>query len=297
VSDEKNTKKENKKPIHVDIKNEEDNSLDSNENINIGIPPETIAQLFKSINTIISPINNALQTISQSIDWDFYTNLGETAIKIANSMSSIGPAFLNWVEAMHKYEIALMELGWVSPSDFDTALSKRIIELFERRGKFAQREVDNLFLKIYTNDVIKDLTDSWWEYPFIQKRKIILQKCIEAHLQGNYELSIPVLMIQAEGICADPMDYKGYIKPAIFKEDVKREYFDNDYNNPFMKFFDKVWNKNFYYNSNRTIESNRNAILHGHDLNYANKKNSLRLIFFIDFMIVKISFKPSENSA
>lgn len=117
-----------------------------------------------------------------------------------------------------------------------------------------------------------------------KNRAEILKAAFSAHKQGNYILSIPPLLAQAEGICAEKLgispfsrDKKNHIR---LQDKVPPEFFNGfilRYFNPLVLHED-IRKKSAHVHP---LQLNRNSILHGSSTEYATRENSLKAISFL----------------
>ena len=143
------------------------------------------------------------------------------------------------------------------------------------------------------NNVLSDIeTDLIKRFP---KRELILKKAFAAHRSSDYELSIPVLLAQADGIARDVIakEITGF---SIYskREDFRRE----------VEIFIKKFAEQALFGSDildvvlikmplnvsegnpiLTAEVlNRNAILHGINTSYPTELNSCRAVSWLDYV-------------
>lgn len=172
----------------------------------------------------------------------------------------------------------LMERGWYFDSGMPNSWVYKLkrdlkvednIELIEKLfEEYFDQEIDNI-----KDNIISKYTN----------RKHILKDAFEAHEQGKYNLSIPVFIIQADG---------------IFKELCHKNLFVSKQNaiNKYLNENDIVgWDKIFFTSLNKrspldahveeeTEIPNRHYILHGNALEYGTKINSLKGISLLNYL-------------
>jgi hypothetical protein len=118
-------------------------------------------------------------------------------------------------------------------------------------------------------------------------RKNILEAAFEAHNNGKYELSIPVMMSQADGITWDRM---GKALASNRRDVVDRVKKSDDINAALVDcFFSNETLLPVLYNEKRRecnnyTGINRHSILHGEKTDYPTEENSLKTISFLKFI-------------
>jgi hypothetical protein len=135
----------------------------------------------------------------------------------------------------------------------------------------------------------------WFQNRFFEKRQHVLKRGLEAHLQGDFISSIPVLLPQVEGVMADflsetgvfekkPDDCKkalNLMKKVLVEVDGQMIFTRGD-KEVFQKFCDKKGI--FDPRPDKDVFLNRGAILHGECLTYDKEEWSAQLIYFLDFL-------------
>ena len=177
----------------------------------------------------------------------------------------------------------LFQLKWTPPGHLSAILLDEISLSFEK-GKITDQDVDEIFVHFYNKDRLQKIIDTWSEQKFIQPRIKILREVVIAHIEGRYELSIPALLPQIEGIIADINHHAGRMNFPTIKEYVEAMFVrDSRFDRIGKTFFLSILYESFEWQDPIPFLS-RNAILHGADTNYASAANSLRLILMFDLL-------------
>lgn len=148
------------------------------------------------------------------------------------------------------------------------------------------------------------------------QRSEIFKEAFQNHREGKYFSSISLLLTQVDGMSNDRFEIHFYntkgdhLNPDIPK---KLTFFNNSKNNIAVKEFEEdAWNwafngnKELFINATAINDSyqkealyptflNRHKILHGLDLNFGNKINSLKTISYLDFINDTICFNLKES--
>ncbi len=171
-----------------------------------------------------------------------------------------------------------------------------VYEISEHYEKNHFRKIDNLMsIQIESNiEKIRKLI-----IKVFPKRKKVLNSAFNAHNSNDYYLSIPVFLTQIDGICIDITNRKFFSRRKgmpLTKEIVG----DFDSKNPGSHLLEPLRiqtpisaSKNEFndYSSNL----NRHEILHGIDLKYGNRINSLKSISLL-YYLSDIVFRELKNN-
>jgi hypothetical protein len=128
------------------------------------------------------------------------------------------------------------------------------------------------------------------EFP---KRRLILEKAFYAHRQANYELSIPVMLAQAEGIYRDIFSLSPYeVGEKKFKKLIEQK-LNSDSTKLFHGYFLCVTQaldirKSIKPDAKPPFPFSRHAILHGISTDYATEINALKAVSWLQYLV---SFK------
>jgi len=149
--------------------------------------------------------------------------------------------------------------------------------------KFQGDKLDKFFIRIYNNNNLTKLYNHWGQ------RNKFVKEALDAHKNKNYLVSIPLLLIQIEGIFMDLLRVKNYLTFEGSKDKLI-ERLKHDKKTPFRKelinFIAKRKHKFIRSGEDRfSGELSRSRILHGHELAYDNKINSIKCINFLDYLL------------
>ena len=188
----------------------------------------------------------------------------------------------------------LFQLKWPPPGHLPVVLLDNISLSYEK-GSITAQDVDEIFVHFYNKDKLEDMMKTWSKQRLIQSRMKILKEAIAAHIEGRFELSIPALLPQVEGIIADISEHAGRMNFASIKDYVESAFARNTRFDRISKvFFLSILLEQFEWGNPIPFFS-RNAILHGADTNYATSSNSLRLILLFDQLQTAIDLFQKET--
>ncbi len=146
---------------------------------------------------------------------------------------------------------------------------------------------------------VADIVDSWRDR--IQKkchsylgdsRNKVLDRAFECHADGDWLVSVPLFLMQADGVCLDRFS-GDKLSGSVDIYDAKKPKqilarMSNNLYFPFLSIL-KHQTQNTLVKSasvgNADIPLNRNLVLHGRDSDYDYRGNSLRAMAAVDFSI------------
>ncbi|MCF5704730.1 YecA family protein [Pseudomonas syringae] len=150
-----------------------------------------------------------------------------------------------------------------------------------RNGTLTKKHLVAKYIqRVKQESVIDYIDDAASMHSAFELRRQILKDAVEAHFNGKYTLSVPVLFAQVEGILRE---YGGMKLADKFRPNVSTEIWDR-------RFLFVITDNAQYFNAfiNKLFEGqqdessfNRNPILHGMSVNYDSEEWSIVLILII----------------
>jgi hypothetical protein len=113
------------------------------------------------------------------------------------------------------------------------------------------------------------------------KRAHLIRAALAAHRREEYELSIPVLLAQTDGVCKDLT--KKYLFIRENKKPEVAAYVEQFFADTFKASLLSPIGASQHERSDTEL-LNRHAVLHGESLNYGSQTNSLKAISLINYM-------------
>ena len=178
-----------------------------------------------------------------------------------------------------EYVNTLMQNGWYPPSDASSVEVRLLAEGFEEDAEGANLVLSERF-RSGLDDIESNLRSTF------PNRSDILGDAFEAHRQEKYNLSVPLLLIQADGIwldrCSQNLFYPrlaSAVADRVNKVPDKtiRELVDA-LSNPSLPLALSAKGRNPEFS-----ELNRHQVLHGEVTDYGTEENSLKAVAFLNF--------------
>lgn len=221
----------------------------------------------------------------------------------------VPPALPEYILQLGQYlerrniSIPFTECGlWITPS-MTPNLVKVVIERYEQGKKRTIPAVVAGFYMQSNWQILSDAVKRWESYEFFTPRMPIFYDALEAHINKKWTLTVPTLIPHIEGIAGEILLANKLVlsKDAIILTQGQKTYPSSlfgklraDKVTPTM---DVVISSLLYYLEGTLYEYkdfkkyprirrlktlNRHAIMHGYQLNYASRLNSLRCFLALD---------------
>lgn len=202
-----------------------------------------------------------------------------------------------------KLKLCMVEVGYPPVSDLELGAFLDIYITKEEKGiKYVKRYIDDFMVSRYDQNAILTLFNNWSRYNWIEDRMSILKEAITAHNMQMYNISIPTLLAQCEGVIAVAFEHKGRMN---HKANSKRKKSGNTLEDYLSIMISEVGEdsfaigvKEFYleymlvgFEHGYKIKSplGRNAILHGGDIKYGTVSNSLKAILMFNELLITLN--------
>lgn len=266
----------------------------------------------------ISPVAQALskQILAMS---SFFESIGAIGQRIQETLDSFDfkerlISLREWAkeaeETTLSFKTIVVELGF-PPHNFMPMYSRqRVIQLYEEKGiEYTKRFLERyMCMFVYDKETLIEMCNSWQRAEWLEKRSSIINTVIEGHLNGYYRLTVPAMLAQIEGVLVE-----GILKLEAVAPDEQIQYeHQKSFLGQFLlgdkgsfSFDEQI--EEFYLNTvlanfdrGKEVESDlsRHAILHGEDVSYGTKINSLKGILIFDYLFDKLNdaYKDIEES-
>jgi hypothetical protein len=227
---------------------------------------KSIARFFGSVGVVLQ---NLSKKIGSSIDLDKIESFFEVIEKLPDSVKEMHEKLM-----LQGWYLPLSVLLELKPSYAYSIIDSDIAEINDKMLLLAQDIEENLLPEIEEN---------------FNNRYEFISKSLQYHKEGNYNISIPIMLIHADGITLDIFNNN------LFTSQHKRKKIAEE----FLKDGTLRDSLGLYpLSSDSAISANRNArkgkkfyrfnrheILHGEDLDYGTKENSYRCIMLLKYLI------------
>ncbi|MBN8193949.1 hypothetical protein JI667_17505 [Bacillus sp. NTK074B] len=190
------------------------------------------------------------------------------------------------------FQIVMLDLGFPPSNTLFPKEMKYILELYSsfngNNSVLLKEEITNFLIDCYNEKELNILLRYWEQQTFCQNRIRILCEVIQGHILGFYNLSVPTMLSQIEGIIVEGFNHVGHMTVKVQKQYIADLLSCTDIGS-----FDKTINEyflntilvSFEHGSEIKSDLSRHAILHGADTNFGTKINSLKCILVFDYLL------------
>ncbi|SNR60261.1 hypothetical protein SAMN06265371_106184 [Lutibacter agarilyticus] len=209
--------------------------------------------------------------------------------EIKDSLSKIGKGLIRVYTETPDNLLNISKFGWFLDLDCEMKYSFELNDLIEN-DKYD--EAEKSLVNYYSNNLTEIFEVLSKRHPI---RKEILSQIEKSYNEELFYLTIPVVLSQIDGICNDITTKKFFIKNKEYLPEVYPiiEKMHSSMTDIFLAPIKNssplnVWEKKI---GDFPLKLNRHEILHGVDINYGNKINSLKcisLLKYISDLIIRI---------
>jgi len=252
-----------------------------------------INQFQQKIQKTFNPINKVQSKLNPY--FDAITKIQNAYQPIINLERKITEGLQNYSKIFKNVVITLGEEGWFIDEEMPLSYIKKIEHtLKDENNKHPIKNIHKELINYYSSNLSKIENSLIEKFP---NRSKIISSAIQAHKERKYELSIPVLLTQIDGICYEKtgkyyfMKKRGTILPQT------TDYIEESINSEFNKSFSVGLTINFPINHSKKQRDthtnlntlNRHQIIHGEIVDYPTKINSLKTISLINYISQTLS--------
>lgn len=191
----------------------------------------------------------------------------------------------NILETLYKYNSYFSDLGWIMYGNMNLEFANECIKEYEENGiEKAEEKLLNYYLNNDGKFYFKSL--------LFKQRFELLNQGLDAHFNGDFYKSVPIFLIIADSVVNEYTKSKGF-----FTDNVDISCWDSivDLSSGLNKLKD-IYNKSRKkVNYDEIRMPYRNGILHGRDLNFANKYVSCKAFVLLLALDNWILDKNSEE--
>ena len=239
---------------------------------------KNVQEMVKEIKLPNYPISDILPLVNQIVaDQKFFHEfINSSALKAIQRHSKELPA------RTQKAILILAEHGWYL--DFKLPFSY-LWTLQDALASGYTSEVEEALIQHFEKQLSEIEANILARFPH---RAHIISSAFKAHRQGEYFLSIPVFLIQVDGICKDVtgeyffMREKKKPRTAVYAEQTDKTRFKNALLSPLANVTPICASEHEREDGFELL--NRHILLHGESLDYGSKVNSLRAVSLINYV-------------
>lgn len=261
--------------------------------------------IFEGINSAIK-VAGELGKFAEDTFKKFYVENRDTFQALHKILSEITPEEIreNAAKVNEELNLCMVELGYPPVSDLNVDDFFELYETKEEKGvEYVKKYIDDFMISRFNEKEILKICNEWCRYSWIEDRKPILKEAISAHNMQMYNVSIPTLLAQCEGIIAVAFEHKGKMNHKNYNNKSKQpENSLEDYLNIMIsevgegsfaigvkEFYLRYMLVGFWHGHKIKSPLSRNAILHGGDTKYGSVSNSLKAILMFNELLITLN--------
>ena len=224
------------------------------------------------------------------------TAIGEPFRKMAEDIAAIAMTLEAYPEKMREGLVAMSQSGWYLDHDMGMSEPLRFKQASDE-GREAAAEAE--MVKHFEERTAGIRAELIQAYPH---RRAIFDAAFDAHLSGQYLVSIPVLLAQVDGICFDVANAHFFMRGERSKvlahavefagSQIARAFLAPLESEMTIALSEKARPQGF-------TGLNRHMVLHGESLGYGTKENGLRAISLLNYMSQSLQRElsaPDDNA-
>lgn len=213
-------------------------------------------------------------------------------------LQDITKALEQWQNDSERFLKIMLEMRWPPPAHIPVSFVSRVVRL-EEAGKLDETRLADALVDFYNTERLRELLEAWGRRKWLADRMPILKAAVEAHIRREYELSVPAILPQVDGLIGDAFGHEGKLYGEVL-EDYIKELLAEDRPDSFRDATRAFWLDDVRSPAplgEEMPELSRHAILHGADTEYAEESKSLRAILLFDRVQDAIQYVATRNGS
>lgn len=252
---------------------------------------EQFKKISIELNPVFEQIRKQNQIIAQTLQQYFSSEILEKSFK------KIREGLIETEEDLKVFKFAMVDLGYPPHGDIDIPRMRLIAKAYKDIGKkHLENNIDGFMIRFYNDQRIRKIGLDWEKKELLKDRLPLLRNAIMAHNLGMFDLVVPSIISQLEGIIIKAFNVKGRIDGktiSILLENLllKNKEFQSgiDFDDAIHQYYSNYVLVSFEHGKETNSDISRNAILHGADTKFGKQTVSLKVILLFDYIVKSIS--------
>ncbi|PFD96547.1 hypothetical protein [Priestia megaterium] len=218
--------------------------------------------------------------------------------ELRNTFQKIAKGIKETEEDVKVYKTVMMKFGYPPCGTIDTPSLRSIAQHYNsysgNKENF-QEFIDEFMIDYYDAPTLQELSLMWEENNLITKRMPLLRNAIKAHNLRMFELVVPSVIPQLEGIIIDAFGIDKKVNERILKILLRYLLLENNKSKSEYNFDPSMYTyyKNrvlvpFEHGAGVKSDISRHAILHGGDTDFGKETISLKVILLFNYILESI---------
>lgn len=237
-----------------------------------------------------SALSKSLQAISSKMQSIVIPHIDTT--ELLKGLENIRKGILETESDIKVFKAAMVEMGYPPHDGMSIGQMRAIAKQYKVNSDELKEKIDGFMATLYNPSEMQQTLLSWEKKDLITKRLPLLRNAIMAHNLGMYDLVVPSVLSQLEGVLVDIFTVKGNVNGQIQKimlENLLLKNYEYDYlfsfDDSIHEFYVKNILVNFEHGKNTKSDLSRHAILHGSDTNFGKQTVSLKVLLLFDYLV------------
>lgn len=239
---------------------------------------EALQQWGIAIRDSLAPVATAIASLNTP------ENLARLR-RFAQQLQGLQEVAQWWIEeAPNTLKEALANGGTIPHPELALKDLAELLRIYNADGPDASvRALRQMNEQLFADSAFRSELEDRWAH---SRRGEILKQVLAAHDARLYGTAIPTALAQAEGLVVDAMGHTGRMGGAKLKEYLNALSADDRLYGPIVAHFITVYLLAEFQHGGSMSKLGRHSILHGGDLKYATKENSIALLVWLDYLIL-----------
>ena len=235
---------------------------------------ESMQKIYEGQKALKANLEEALKPLRESS-----ARISEYYAGIEEQLKQVREGFKSYVENTPEQILIIAQHGWFLDLDSELSMPSYIVSLIHDNKI---EEADEYLIQYYEENFEVIRKELILRHP---KRKIIFEEAIDCHLKGIYNVTIPTLLSQVDGICYDFTGKKYFIGRE--RNDIAMEFeklsgqIIEIFLTPIKSKIPITEGKEGLQNLHYTL--NRHEVMHGLKTDYGTKTNSLKSLSMLKY--------------
>ncbi|MEN7529251.1 hypothetical protein [Cupriavidus sp. DL-D2] len=226
---------------------------------------------------MLEPYQALARAISPAV-LEFGRQWSELSSKIGEAVKNLPPTYRRALEM-------LAERGWYFDEEMALSMPAQLIRIYDRPG--GEEEAEAMLVQHFAQRLDSIEESICQRFP---RREKIVRAAFGAHRAGQYELSIPPILAQVDGMCVDALGAEFFQRlrndprprTAAYASSPEHNEWDAAWLSPLNSIGQVGKGK-----SERGMDFvglNRHQVMHGESVDYGNEINSLKAISLLNYV-------------
>jgi len=230
---------------------------------------EGIITGVKSISEFTTPLNRSIQRMAETfrvdIDWLRYER--------------------EYRDAYSRFVRIFTECGWPPLLTIPARSIHEFIREYDNDPDDFQASIGDWVLRYCDESGLGEIETGWEGSSIIGERLPILRECIEGHRDGYYNLTVPTLLTQIEGLLCSAFEHVGASGGHVWRRYVDAIIENQTEYLPIREMIIERLLQRFQWGDPSAMNFSRHTILHGSSLTHGTKESSTKLILLVDVIV------------